>query len=86
VRPVTSVLLAVASGAVVVGSLIGAWRTVDFWETIPMVPCVVGAGLLAAFAVYVGFRRPVAAVLLGLVVSLATFVGTALITLARWEG
>jgi hypothetical protein len=75
-----------ASVAVFFGSLIGAWATFDFWETIPLVPCVLGAGILAALALYVPRRRLLGALLLGLAVTLITFVGTLFITLARWEG
>jgi Na+-transporting NADH:ubiquinone oxidoreductase subunit NqrD len=75
-----------ASVAVFFGSLIGAWATFDFWETIPLVPCVLGAGILAALALYVRRRRLLGALLLGLAVTLITFVGTLFITLARWEG
>ena len=79
-------LLALASVAVFVGSLIWAWATFDFWETIPLVPCVLGAGTLAALALYArrgGFLAPLG---VGLAVAAATFVATAFVTLARWEG
>jgi hypothetical protein len=79
-------LLGIASVAVFVGSLIGAWATFDFWETIPLVPCVLGAGTLAALALYVSRRRLMGALILGVVVTLMTFTGTFFITLARWEG
>jgi hypothetical protein len=77
---------ALASVAVLVGSVIGAWATFDFWETIPLVPCVLGAGTLAALALYArrgGFLAPLA---LGVAVAAATFVATLFVTLARWEG
>ena len=79
-------LLALASVAVFVAGVIGAWATFDFWETIPLVPCVVSAGLLAALVLYArrgGFLGPLA---LGLAVAAATFVATLFVTLARWEG
>ena len=79
-------LLALASVAVFAGSLIWAWATFDFWETVPLVPCVIGAGLLAALALYArrgGLLGPLA---VGLAVGVATFVATAFVTLARWEG
>jgi uncharacterized protein YqgC (DUF456 family) len=79
-------LLAIASVAVLVGSLIGAWRTADFWETIPLVPCVVGAGTLAAAALYARRRQTAEAVVIGLGVAFVTLVGTLLIALGRWEG
>jgi hypothetical protein len=75
-----------ASVAVVFGSLIGAWLTFDFWETIPMVPCVLGAGILAALALYVRSRRLLGALMLGLAVTGVTFVATLFVTIARWEG
>jgi hypothetical protein len=50
------------------------------------VPCLVGAGVLAAIAVYLGTRRWLIAIAVGLLVSAATFVAALLVTLARWEG
>ena len=79
-------LLAIASGVLSFGSLAWAWATFDFWETIPLVPCVLGAGMLAALAMYVRRRRPLGALLLGLAVAIMTFIGTLLVTSARWEG
>ncbi len=79
-------MLAIASVAVFVGSLIGAWATFDFWETIPLVPCVLGAGILAALALYVTRRRLMGALIVGFAVTLMTFVGTYFITSARWGG
>jgi hypothetical protein len=83
---VVATLFALASAAVLVGSVIGAWATFDFWETIPLVPCVLGAGTFAVLALYArhgGFLAPVA---LGVAVAAATFVATLFVTLARWEG
>jgi hypothetical protein len=79
-------LLAVASVAVFVGSVIGAWATFDFWETVPLVPCVLGAGVLAGLSLYARRRRFLGSVLLALAVAIATFVATLFVTLARWEG
>jgi len=84
VRGTASGLLAIASVAVFVGSLIGAWATFDFWETIPLLPCVFGAGILAALALYVSRRRLMGALILGFVMTLMTFIGTYFITGARW--
>jgi hypothetical protein len=75
-----------ASGVVFFGSLVWAWATFDFWETIPLVPCVLSAGILAALAIYVRRRRPFGALLLGLAVAILTFIGTLFVTGARWEG
>jgi uncharacterized protein YqgC (DUF456 family) len=86
VRVTASGLLALASVAVFVGSLIGAWATFDFWETIPLVPCVLGAGILAALALYVRRRRLLGALMLGLAAAFVTLVGTLFVTLSRWEG
>ena len=72
--------------AVFVGSLIGAWATFDFWDTVPLIPCVLGAGILAGLSLYARRRRFLGSVALGLAVAVATFVATAFITLARWEG
>jgi hypothetical protein len=74
-----------ASVAVFFGSLIGAWATFDFWERIPLIPCVLGAGVLAGLALYVQRRRLLGALMLGFVVMFMTFIGTLFITLARWE-
>jgi hypothetical protein len=75
-----------AAVAVFFGSLIGAWATFDFWETIPLVPCILGTGFLAAAALYLRRRRLLGALILGLAVTSMTFVGTLFITLSRWEG
>jgi hypothetical protein len=85
-RIITSRLLATASAAVCVGSLVTAWATFDFWETGPLLACVFGAGTLAGLALYVRRRSLPQAVAVGFVVALLTFVGAAFITLSRWEG
>jgi hypothetical protein len=69
---------------VLVGSLIGAWATSAFWETVPLVPCVLGAGVLAGAAFYVRRRRLLLSLGIGLAISLVTFLGTAFITGGRW--
>lgn len=69
----------------VVGSVIGAWATFDFWETIPLIPCVLGAGILAALALYARRGGWVGPLVLGLAVTFVTFVATAFVTLVRWE-
>jgi hypothetical protein len=51
-----------------------------------LVPCVLGAGTLAALALSVSRRRLMRALILGVVVTLMTFIGTYFITGARWEG
>jgi hypothetical protein len=78
--------LGLASVGVIVGSLAWAWATFDFWETVPLVPCVGAAGGLAALAVYAAGTHGAVAILVGLAVSGATFIGTALVTIMRWEG
>ena len=75
-----------ASGVVFVVSIVWAWATFDFWETIPLVPCMLSAGTLAGLAVYVPRRRPWGALLLGLAVAMMTFIATLFVTLSRWEG
>jgi hypothetical protein len=79
-------VLGLASAVVVVGSLAWAWATFDFWDTVPALPCVGAAGGLAALAVYAAGKHAAAAILVGLSVSGATLIGTALVTIARWEG
>jgi hypothetical protein len=79
-----STVLASASVAVFVGSLIWAWATSDYWETIPMVPCVVGAGVLAAAASYVHRRRLWVSLGIGIAVTLVTFVATGTVGFSRW--
>jgi hypothetical protein len=85
-RTASSAWLALASAVVVFGTALGAWATFDFWETIPLVPCVLAAGLLAALAAYVPTRSALMGVAVGFVVGGGTFVVALLITLARWEG
>ncbi len=80
-------MLAVASAGTVVASLAWAWATSDFWETVPLLPCVGMSGVLAALAVYTARKGAwAAAVFVGVAVAVATFFGALFITLARWEG
>jgi hypothetical protein len=79
-------VLALASAGVAIGSVAWAWATFDFWETVPLIPCVLAAGSLAGLAVYAAARRLGVAVAIGALVSAATFIGTLVVTLARWEG
>ncbi|HEX6701921.1 MAG TPA: hypothetical protein VF101_14435 [Gaiellaceae bacterium] len=72
--------------AVFAGSLVGAWSTFDFWGTVPMVPCVLAAGVLAGLALYVRRGGSLGPMLLALGVALITFFGTLAVTLGRWEG
>jgi hypothetical protein len=83
---VRSLAPATVSVALAVISAVWAWKTFDFWETIPMVPLVSAAGLFAAVAVYGRARRLVAALLTGVIVTLSVFLVVAFITLSRWEG
>jgi len=83
-RVTTSGALAVASVAAFVGSLIGAWATPDFWEGIPLVPCVFGTALLAAAAFYTHRKSLVGAVAIGVAVTIITFVATLGMTSSRW--
>ena len=83
-RVTTSGALAAASIAVFVGSLIGAWATPDFWKTIPALPCILGAALLAAFAFYTRRKSLVGALALGVAVAIITFVATLGVRSSRW--
>jgi hypothetical protein len=85
-RTATSLWLAFASAATFVGTALGAWATFDFWETIPLVPCVLAAGLLAALAAYLPRRSALLGLAVGFVVGCGTFLAALLVTLARWEG
>jgi hypothetical protein len=85
-RYVAVAALGAASAGVFIGSLAWAWATFDFWESVPLVPCVVLSGVLAALAVYGASKRLGAALTLGLFVSALTFMGTLIVTLTRWEG
>jgi hypothetical protein len=85
-RLTAAFVLGFASAVVTIGSLVWAWATFDFWESVPLIPCVGTAGGLAGLAVYAARKNAVPAILVGLSVAAATFIGTALITLARWEG
>jgi hypothetical protein len=84
VRVNVSGALAAASVAVFVGSLIGAWATPDFWETIPALPCILGAAVLAALAFYAHHKSPVGALALGVAVAIITFVATLGVGSSRW--
>jgi hypothetical protein len=77
-------VLAAASVAVFVGSLIAAWATPDFWEGIPLVPCVLGTALLAAAAFYTHRRSLVGALATGVAVTIITFVATLGMSSSRW--
>ena len=77
-------VLALASLGVAVGSIAWAWATFDFWESVPLIPCVLAAGVLAALAVHAAQRRIAPAVVVGGLVSVATFVGTLVVTISRW--
>ena len=82
-RALTSVLLALASVAALIGSMTWAWATFDFWETVPLIPCVVGTGILAALAVYTWRGRVAAALATGIAMAAITYCGTFLMTV-RW--
>ena len=87
VRPavrIMALMLATASLSVVAGSCFWAWASDDFWESIPLYPCVAAAGTLAGLALYAGRGQLVRAGALSLATSLVTLLGTAIITLARW--
>jgi hypothetical protein len=84
-RSSTAAGLALAAAAVVVGTVVGSWASFSFWETVPLVPCVIGAGVLAAAAAFRRRGRAIA-VVVGLTVSAVTFVAALMMTLARWEG
>ena len=77
-------MLAAASVAVFVGSLIAAWATPDFWGGIPLVPCVLGTALLAAAAFYTHRRSLVGALATGVAVTIITFVATLGMSSSRW--
>jgi hypothetical protein len=76
--------LAIASFLVAIGSFVGSWATPDWWETIPMVPFTVAAGVLAAGAVYARIRRLAPALSVGLLVGLVTFIATGAVGCSRW--
>lgn len=76
--------LAVASVASFIGSLIGAWATPDFWEGIPLVPCVLGTALLAAAAFYTHRKSLVGALAIGVAVTIITFMAALGMTSSRW--
>ena len=84
-HPSHALLFLIASGVVVSGSCIWAWTTHDFWQNVPLYPCAAAAGVLAAIAAYLGTRRFFRATLFGGVVLAVTLVGTAIITIYRWE-
>jgi Na+/glutamate symporter len=81
---VLAFILASAAMCVVTGSYLWAWASEEFWDSVPLYPCAVAAGVLAGSALYVARGRLVRAGALGVAASLATLLGTAVITLARW--
>ena len=83
VRTATAITLAVGSAAVVISATIWSWSTADFWETIPMLPCIAAAGILAGLAFYAWRSRFIPAVAVTAGVSSATFFVT-LYAQLRW--
>ena len=83
--PPSAVLFVVAAGAVLGGTYLWAWLDEDFWQPVPLYPCVAAAGLLAALALYAQSRRLLRAAALAAVISVVSLAGAAVITLARWE-
>ena len=45
--PPSAVLFVVAAGAVLGGTYLWAWLDEDFWQPVPVSPCVAAAGLLS---------------------------------------
>ena len=84
-RTTVFALLTLATATVVAGSYLWAWRTETFWKPLPLYPCVITGGLLALLAIYVNSRRFLRASWIGGGVALMTLVGTAIITLIRWD-
>jgi hypothetical protein len=81
---VVAFMLATAAMSVIAGSCLWAWASDDFWESVPLYPCVAAAGALAGLALYVGRGRLLRAVALSFATALVTLLGTAIITLVRW--
>jgi hypothetical protein len=69
--------------ATLIGSCAWAWATFDFWETVPLIPCVALAGILGALAVYTWRGQVANALATGIVMAALTWVGTFFMTL-RW--
>ena len=85
-RRTGAIASAAGSLACFAASVAGAWATFDFWETVPLVPAVIGTGCLAGLAVYLFRAGRLAALVVFAAVAAATFVSTLLVTIARWEG
>ncbi len=83
---VTSIFLAVASLAAFLGTMVWAYKTSSFWETVPAFPCIVVTGFLAAAAAYAWRERFGLAVFIGIAVGCGAFVSSLIITLGRWAG
>ena len=77
-------MLATAAVFVIVGSCLWAWASDDFWESLPLYPCVAAASTLAGLALYAAGGRLLRAVALSFATALVTLLGTAIITLVRW--
>jgi hypothetical protein len=76
--------LAIASLLVAIGNVVGGWATPDWWEGIPLVPFTLGAGALAAAAVHLRTKSLLAALPVGVAVSVVTLIATFGVSCSRW--
>jgi hypothetical protein len=84
VRATTSVALVAITLAIFIASVVWAWATPDFWESAPLIPCVLSAAFFGACATYALRRGLPAAIVMGLVIAVITFITTLSVTSARW--
>jgi hypothetical protein len=76
--------LAIASALVALTSIVGGHATPDWWETIPLIPFTVGAGVLAAAAVYVRAENLLVALPVGVALSAVTYFATFITSCSQW--
>lgn len=84
-RSWTPWLLIVSAAAVAAESIVWAWTTFSYWETGPLLPTVLGTGVLALVGSYVEWKRWWFAITLGLASTLGLFVAVAAVTGLRWS-
>ncbi len=78
-------LFLLATAGVIAGSCIWAWESHAYWKAVPLYPSIVITGILAAAGLYAIRRTLVPALAVGVLMAVVTSVGTAIITIVRWD-
>ena len=84
VRANTSGALVAITVGIFSASVIWAWVTPDFWESVPLVPCVLSAAFFSACAAYSLRRKLLPAAATALATAVIMFVVTLSVSSARW--